>query len=111
MVVSVWLLGSGIESLRKKSERKKAARRPPWVGVEREGLRRRQVEHATRRFLVARDQRILGEDLPSVGVAGFRQRQRDHLPAVEIGHRPLVHFQNQHVAGPLETVGYHLECS
>src|SRR6266478_8648940 len=68
------------------------------------GSGRGVVEHAAAGLFIAGHQRVFRQDLTPIRIAGFRQRDRNHVASVQIGYRPLVHFQNQHVARSLEAV-------
>ena len=67
------------------------------------------IEHAAGDLLVARDECVLREHHAPLAIAGLGERDGDHAPAVEVGDRPHLHLQHQHVAGALEAVRRHLQ--
>src|SRR6266540_6650156 len=77
--------------------------------IERWCLRRGVVEHAARGFLVAGYERVFRQHLPALAVAGASEWDRHHATAVEVGDRPHLHLQHEHVARALEAIGHDLE--
>src|SRR5262245_21481735 len=59
------------------------------------------VEHAAAGLFVPSDKRVFRQHLPALAVAGAGKRDRHHAPAVEVGDRPHLHLQHEHVARAL----------